>query len=136
MALLTGQGTPPPGGALVRLNQSRRLAVSRERSAGADTEEAEHGAAPERQDGARRRDLHGTDGGAVGLAVTARQHVLGEQRLAAIGMSPVAAVALEREDAVERRGPGETRVVADHGAGRDAHAAADAPDRGGDGAAL
>src|ERR1700693_6569131 len=120
MALLTGQGTAPPC----------------ERSAGADTEESEHGAAPERQDGVCGRNLHWTDGGAVGLAVTARQHVLGEHRLAAVGMSPVAAVPLEREDAVQRRGPGEARVVADHGAGRDTHAAANALDSGVDGAPL
>ena len=99
-------------------------------SAGADAEETEHSPPPERQDGVGGRELHRTDGGAVGLPVTARQYVLGEHRLAALGVGAVAAVALEREDAIQRRGPGEARVVTDHGAGRHAHAAADALDRG------
>src|SRR6266545_3142221 len=62
-------------------------------SAGTDAEETEDGPAPERHDGVRGRDLHGTDGGAVGLAVTARQHVFREDGLAAIGMRAVAAIA-------------------------------------------
>src|SRR5713101_5803244 len=98
------------------------------RSAGADAEQAQNRPPSERQDGIRRRDLHGADGCAVGLAVTARQHVLREHGLATIAMRAVAAVALEIEDTVERRRTRKARVVTDHGAGRHAHAATDALD--------
>src|SRR2546425_4540795 len=112
-----------------RITLARR-AVARQgrdrRSAPAEQPSRGHLAEPD--DRRRRAQAHGADLRAVGLAVAARQRVVGEQHGPARLGGALAGVALEREGAVERRRPRKALVGGDHGAGGHAHAATDALD--------
>src|SRR5438876_915798 len=106
---------------------------------GGSTGQAEH---PENReptqppDRAGGRETHRADLGAVALAVAARQRIAIEKNATAPVAPGVAVIELERERPVERRRPGESLVVPDHRARRQAHPAADALDGQVDFAAL
>src|SRR5437899_10708253 len=106
---------------------------------GGSTGQAEH---PENReptqppDRAGGRETHRADLGAVALAVAARQRIAIEKNATAPVAPGVAVIELERERPVERRRAGESLVVAEHRARRQAHPAADALDGQVDFAAL